>query len=116
MIVRFNGKKFKFRACDTKNVTQEELQKLVNEIGYMQYDTYGMRVEPHLVVHGIGYGCETNKYEINEYDVAYAYAGIDQYTVYKNGEEIGTCWDIKTVAKWTETDVETVKEEMWKQR
>lgn len=55
-------------------------------------------------------------YKINGYDVVYTYAGIDQYTVYKNGKEIGTCWDIGTVARWTETDVETVKNAMWEQR
>lgn len=57
-----------------------------------------------------------NNYKINGYDVTYTYAGIDQYTVRKDGKEIGTCWDLGTVAKWTETDAETVKEEMWKQR
>lgn len=57
-----------------------------------------------------------NKYKINEYDVIYTYAGIDQYTVYKDGKEIGTCWSIASVAKWTKTDAETVKKEMWKQR
>lgn len=54
--------------------------------------------------------------KINGYDVKCTYAGIDQYTVYKGGKEIGTCWDLGTVARWTETEVETVKEEMWKQR
>ena len=57
-----------------------------------------------------------NNYTINGYNVIYCYAGIDQYTVYKDGKEIGTCWDIGTVAKWTGTDAETVKEEMWNQR
>lgn len=57
-----------------------------------------------------------NKYKINGYDIIYTYAGIDQYTVYKDGKEIATCWDIGTVAKLTETNVVTVKEEMWKQR
>ena len=57
-----------------------------------------------------------NKYKINGYDVKVTYAGIDQYTVSKDGREIGVCWDISAVAEWTETDVETVKEEMWKQR
>ena len=53
---------------------------------------------------------------INGYKVVYCYAGLDQYTVYKDDKEIGTCWDIDTVAKWTKTDAETVKEEMWNQR
>ena len=57
-----------------------------------------------------------NKYKINGYDVTCCYAGIDQYIVSKDGREIGICWDINTVAKWTEADAETVKEEMWKQR
>lgn len=57
-----------------------------------------------------------NKFKINEYDVVYTYAGIDQYTVYKDGKEIGTCWKLGNVAEWTKTDVGTVKEEMWKQR
>ena len=57
-----------------------------------------------------------NNYKINGYDVKYTYAGIDQYTIYKDGKEIGTCWGISDVAKLTETDAETVKEEMWKQR
>lgn len=58
----------------------------------------------------------SDRYMINGYEVRYCYAGIDQYTVYKNGKEIGTCWDIGSVAKMTETDAETVKSEMWKQR
>ena len=58
MKVVYNGRNFEFRPCDTKNMTQEELQKLVDEVGHLQYDTYGMRVEKHLVVHGVGYGWE----------------------------------------------------------
>ena len=54
--------------------------------------------------------------KINGYDVEHCYAGIDQYTVCKDGKEIGTCYDISTVARWTETEPETVKDEMWKQR
>ncbi len=53
---------------------------------------------------------------INGYDVKITYAGLDQYTVYKEGKEIGTCWDLATAARWTKTDVETFKEEQWKQR
>ena len=59
---------------------------------------------------------DRNMTKINGYDVKHCYAGIDQYTVCKDGKEIGTCYDISTVARWTETDPETVKEEMWKQR
>lgn len=54
--------------------------------------------------------------KINGYEVKCTYAGIDQYTVYKDGKEINTCWSISSVARMTETDVDTVKEEMWKQR
>jgi len=57
-----------------------------------------------------------HRYHINGYDVLYNYAGIDQYTVYKDSKEIGTCWDLASVARWTETSPEVVKEEMWNQR
>lgn len=57
-----------------------------------------------------------NKYKINGYDVTYCYAGIDQYVVHKDGKEIAVTWSIADLAALTETDVETVKEEMWKQR
>lgn len=53
-IVEYNGRKYKFRECDTKNLTQEEMQKMTDETGKMQY-------EPNakwLVVRGIGYGWE----------------------------------------------------------
>lgn len=46
---------------------------------------------------------------INGYDVVYCYAGIDQYTVYKDGKEIGTCWSLDAVARLTESDADTVK-------
>ena len=54
--------------------------------------------------------------KINGYEVKCTYAGIDQYTVCKDGKEIGTCWSIGAVARLTETDAKTVKEEMWAQR
>lgn len=57
-----------------------------------------------------------NNYKINGYNVILTYAGIDQYTVYKDEKEIATTWSISDVAELTQTDVETVKEEMWKQR
>lgn len=57
-----------------------------------------------------------NIYKINGYDVKHTYAGLDQYTVYKNGKDLATTWSIADVAKLTETDAEIVKEEMWKQR
>lgn len=54
--------------------------------------------------------------KINGYNIKHTYAGIDQYTIYKNEKEIATTWSIADVARLTETDAETVKEEMWKQR
>ena len=53
-IVKFNGRNYKFRECDTKDLTQEEMQRMTDESGKMQY-------EPNaswLVVRGIGYGWE----------------------------------------------------------
>ncbi len=55
-------------------------------------------------------------YKINGYNVVHTYAGIDQYTVYNGRNEIGTCWDLDTVAKWTKTNTEAVIDAMWKQR
>ena len=57
-----------------------------------------------------------NTYMINGYKVVYCYAGIDQYTVYKDGKEIGTCWDIGKVGEWVKMDAEAVKEYMWEHR
>lgn len=54
--------------------------------------------------------------KINGYEVHSCYAGIMQYTICKDGKEIGVCWAIQDVARLTESDVETVHEEMWKQR
>ena len=54
MIVNYDGKRFEFSECDTKGRTQEEVQRMTDETGHMQY-------EPHnkwLVVSGIGYGWE----------------------------------------------------------
>ena len=59
---------------------------------------------------------KNNIYTINGYEVRHSYAGIDQYTVYRAGIDIGTCWSIADVARLCETDPDTVKEEMWKQR
>ena len=58
MKAKYNGRNYMFRECDTEHVTQEELQRIVDETGRLQYDVYGMRVETHLVVKGIGYGWE----------------------------------------------------------
>lgn len=54
--------------------------------------------------------------KINGYEVSSFYQGIMVYVVYKDGKEIGTCWSTQDVAMLTETDAETVQEEMWKQR
>lgn len=56
MTVEYNGRIYRFRECDTQNITQEELQKRAKK-GKMQY-------EPHavwLVVPGVGYGWETEE-------------------------------------------------------
>lgn len=58
----------------------------------------------------------SSRYTINGYEVRCCYAGIDQYTIYKDGKEVATTWSIADVAQLTETDAETVKSEMWKQR
>ena len=55
-----------------------------------------------------------NNYKINGYDVRHTYAGIDQYTVSKDGEEIGTCWSIGAVAELTKTTPEIVRAELYK--
>jgi hypothetical protein len=57
-----------------------------------------------------------NRYKINGYDVQYTYAGLAQYTVYKDGEDLGTCWSIADLARMTEIDAATVNEEVWKQK
>lgn len=54
MKIKFNERNYKFRECDTKNITKEELQEKATKTGKMQY-------EPNrawLVVPGIGYGWE----------------------------------------------------------
>ena len=52
MTVKYNGGDYRFRECDTKNITKEELQKRVTETGKIQYE----RNCSWLVVPGIGYG------------------------------------------------------------
>ena len=54
MKANYNGRIYEFRGCDTKNITQEELQKRVDETGHLQYDPRAV----WLHVHGIGYGWE----------------------------------------------------------
>ena len=54
MKATYNGRVFEFRPCDTAGLTSEELQRLVDTNGKMQY-------EPNaswLVVRGVGYGWE----------------------------------------------------------
>ena len=54
MTATYNGRTYEFRVCDTNGLSAEQLQKMVNEPGRMQY-------EPNmawLVVRGVGYGWE----------------------------------------------------------
>ena len=55
MVIERNGSRFLFRECDTEGRTQEEVQQMADEKGYMEY-------EPRfawLVIPGIGYGMRT---------------------------------------------------------
>lgn len=55
--VKYQGRDYEFRPCDTKGRTQEEVQALTDKHGRMQY-------EPHAVwlfVRGVGYGWEVEK-------------------------------------------------------
>lgn len=57
MTVTYHHWPYAFRPCDTKGVTQEELQKKAEEVGRLQY-------EPNrvwLLIPGIGYGMEVWK-------------------------------------------------------
>ena len=56
MFAMYNDRKFAFRPCDTaaKGMTQDELQKLVTETGYMQYE----KNMAWLIVKNVGYGWE----------------------------------------------------------
>lgn len=54
MTVIFKGREYSFRKCDTQNITREELQKMADTIGYLQYE----RDCAWLVVPTIGYGWE----------------------------------------------------------
>lgn len=54
MKVKYNGRTYEFRACDTQGLTQEELQKRTDETGRMQYEPGNA----WLVVRGVGYGWE----------------------------------------------------------
>ena len=57
MTAIYNGREYGFRPCDTKGITEEELQKAVDERGHMQYEPRAV----WLVVPGIGYGWEVEK-------------------------------------------------------
>lgn len=52
MTVNYNGETYEFRACDTKNITQAELQRRADKTGKIQYEPFGV----WLVIPGIGYG------------------------------------------------------------
>lgn len=54
-VVEFNGRKYTFRPCDVENISEEDLQKKVNECGKMQYEPNGKN---WLVVKDVGYGWE----------------------------------------------------------
>ena len=54
MTAIYNGRTYAFRICDTKNITGEELQKLVDTVGKLQYEPGRV----WLVVRGVGYGWE----------------------------------------------------------
>ena len=54
MTVTHNGRKYEFRACDTRDTTLEALQRAADAAGYMQYEPRAS----WLVVPGIGYGWE----------------------------------------------------------
>jgi hypothetical protein len=56
-VVEFNGRYYKFRECDTKNLSQEEMQKMTDKSGKMQYEPNAV----WLVVDGIGYGWEIER-------------------------------------------------------
>ena len=50
-------------------------------------------------------------YNINGTEVKSWYEGIDAFSV---GGKV--CHDLETLARWCEVDVETLKDEMWRQR
>lgn len=59
MTVTYYGYKYYFRPCDTKGLTQEELQKLADDTGTMRY-------EPNrawLLIPHVGYGWEVRDWE-----------------------------------------------------
>lgn len=56
MKVKYNGREYEFRECDTEGITQEQLQELADSTGHLQYEP----TAAWLVVKGIGYGWEVN--------------------------------------------------------
>lgn len=56
MRVIYSGRFYEFRECDTEGISQEELQELADNTGYLQYEP----TAAWLVVKGIGYGWEVN--------------------------------------------------------
>ena len=52
MTVTHNGRQYAFRACDTRDTTQEALQRMADTTGRMQYEPGAV----WLVIPGIGYG------------------------------------------------------------
>ena len=54
-VVEFNGRKYTFRPCDVENISEEELQKKVNECGEFQSEPNG---NVWLAVKDVGYGWE----------------------------------------------------------
>lgn len=54
MTVVFRGRTYKFRKCDTQNITQYELQNAADKRGYMAYERKGA----WLIIPDIGYGWE----------------------------------------------------------
>lgn len=51
------------------------------------------------------------EYKINGKVIKSWYAGIDNYNV-----DDQVCYDLGTLARWVGVDVETLKDEMWRQR
>lgn len=54
MEIKHNGRMYAFRNCDTVGLTVEQLQKMADDTGRMQYEPGAA----WLVVRGVGYGWE----------------------------------------------------------
>lgn len=58
-----------------------------------------------------------NHYMVNGYKLShYRSVNREVYLVYRDGKSLGLCWSIDALAKLIETDAETIKAEMQKQR